>query len=118
MKKAGRRSVSSTSNQRTLRKAEIFEDALSRVSLYLSRAARASANELKTARIEAARSEREAARAGKAKGSGKVGKPSEQKTASKRGRASEPTIAGSRRGSTSKQGKTSQAKKDTRKSKK
>ncbi|MEM9516636.1 MAG: hypothetical protein AAGA42_17440 [Actinomycetota bacterium] len=118
MQKAGRRSVSRTSNQRTLRKAEIFEDALSRVSRYLSRAARASANELRAARIEAARNEREAARAGKAKGSGKVGTPSEQKTASKRGRASEPTIAGSRRGSTSKQGKSAQAKKDTRKSKK
>ena len=54
-KSAGKRKAASTSNQRTLRKAEILEDALSRVSLYLSRAARASANECKRERIKAAR---------------------------------------------------------------
>ena len=50
---AGRRSVSSSAAERTLRKAEIFEDAISRVARHLSRAARANANDLKRARIDA-----------------------------------------------------------------
>jgi hypothetical protein len=45
----------STSNQRTKRKAEIFEDALARVARALSVAARATANELKLERLAAAR---------------------------------------------------------------
>ncbi len=113
IKESGRRSVSSTSNSRTLRKAEIFEDALSRVSRFLSRAARARANELKDARIAAARGEREAAKAAGGSGQGKVAAPSEQKTASKRGRSSQPTVSGSRKGATSQRGKQSQAKKDS-----
>ena len=44
---ASSRAGTSTSNQRTRRKAEIFEDTLARVSRALSVAARASANELK-----------------------------------------------------------------------
>jgi len=53
---SGKRYAAETSNERTLRKAEIFEDAISRVARYLSRAARANANELKRERIETARS--------------------------------------------------------------
>jgi hypothetical protein len=49
------RAGTSTSNTRTRRKAEIFEDALSRVALALSRAARSSADELKQERLAAAR---------------------------------------------------------------
>ncbi|HSL73893.1 MAG TPA: hypothetical protein VK853_05485 [Ilumatobacteraceae bacterium] len=45
----------STSNQRTKRKAEIFEDALARVARALSAAAKATANELKRERLDAAR---------------------------------------------------------------
>jgi hypothetical protein len=45
-----------TSNQRTKRKAEIFEDALARVAAALAKAARATAKELKDERIAAARS--------------------------------------------------------------
>ena len=117
MKEAGRRSVTRTSSQRTLRKAEIFEDALSRVSRYLSRAARASANELKAARIAAARQEREAPKASSTSSTGKVSQPSKQKPSTKQGTTSEPKVAGARRGSTSQKGKDTQARKDTRKSK-
>ena len=52
---ASSRAGTSTSNQRTRRKAEIFEDTLARVSRALSVAARASANELKRERLQAAR---------------------------------------------------------------
>lgn len=45
----------STSNQRTKRKAEIFEDALARVARALASAARATADELKRERLDAAR---------------------------------------------------------------
>lgn len=45
----------STSNQRTKRKAEIFEDALARVARSLAAAARATAAELKRERLDAAR---------------------------------------------------------------
>jgi hypothetical protein len=48
------RAGTSTSNQRTKRKAEIFEDALSRVARALSLAARAAADELKRERLAAA----------------------------------------------------------------
>jgi hypothetical protein len=113
VKQAGRRSVSATSNSRTLRKAEIFEDALSRVSRHLSRAARVRANELKDARIAAARGEREAAKTASSAGTGKVAEPSEQMTASKRGRSSTPKVSGARKGATTAGGKRSQAAKDS-----
>ena len=54
---AGKRSASGSSNQRTLRKAEIFEDALARVSRALSAAARAQRDALKAERIAMARGE-------------------------------------------------------------
>lgn len=49
------RAGTSTSNQRTKRKAEIFEDALARVATALAKAARSTAKELKEERIAAAR---------------------------------------------------------------
>jgi hypothetical protein len=49
------RAGTSTSNQRTKRKAEIFEDALSRVASALAAAARATAKILKQERLAAAR---------------------------------------------------------------
>jgi hypothetical protein len=48
------RAGTSTSNQRTKRKAEIFEDALARVATALGAAARATSNELKQERLAAA----------------------------------------------------------------
>lgn len=56
------RAGTATSNQRTKRKAEIFEEALARVARSLAAAARASAAELKRERIEAARSAKRAPR--------------------------------------------------------
>jgi hypothetical protein len=55
VKASGRRSSASTSNQRTARKAEVLEDAVSRVARHLSRAARSNANALKQERLDAAR---------------------------------------------------------------
>lgn len=52
---AGKRSAASSSNTRTLRKAEIFEDALARVSRALAVSARASRDALKAQRLAAAR---------------------------------------------------------------
>lgn len=52
---AGKRYAAATSNQRTLRKAEIFEDALARVARSLSAAARAQRDEIKAERLAAAR---------------------------------------------------------------
>jgi hypothetical protein len=49
------RSGTSTSNQRTKRKAEIFEDALARVATALGTAARATAKDLKSERLAAAK---------------------------------------------------------------
>ena len=48
------RAGTATSNQRTKRKAEIFEDALARVATALAAAARATAKELKQERLAAA----------------------------------------------------------------
>ena len=56
IRSAGKRHAAATSNQRTLRKAEILQDAVSRVARHLSRSARASANDLKRERVDAARS--------------------------------------------------------------
>lgn len=47
-------------NRRNAQKAEVFEDALARVSRYLAKAARRSAAELKAERLRAARAERDA----------------------------------------------------------
>lgn len=52
---AGKRAAASSSNERTARKAEIFEDALSRVATALAAAARVSRDELKRERLDAAR---------------------------------------------------------------
>lgn len=59
---AGKRAATRTSNERTLRKAEIFEDALARVTTALSKAARASRDDLKRERLAMARGEQTTAR--------------------------------------------------------
>ena len=58
------RAKASAANRRTARKAEIFEDALAKVSRQLARAARASAEDLKAARLAAARGARSRTPAG------------------------------------------------------
>ncbi|TDC91093.1 hypothetical protein [Actinomadura sp. 7K507] len=55
----GGRGTSRPKNTRNAQKAEVFEDALARVSWYLARAARRSAAELKAERIAAANPDRD-----------------------------------------------------------
>jgi hypothetical protein len=74
---AHKRAAAASSNTRTLRKAEIFEDALARVSASLASAARASRDELKKERLAAARGQKatmsaKASTKGPAKGSAKT----------------------------------------------
>jgi hypothetical protein len=69
------RGRASKSHQRTLAKAEVFEDALARVSRHLARAARARADELRTERVAAARAQKAArgAASGKETAKGSAG---------------------------------------------
>lgn len=105
------RSGTATSNQRTKRKAEIFEDALARVARALSVAARAAANELKQERIAAARSASGSPRGGTPTAGGTAARsdqPGAGKGATKGGAASK-----SRRASSTAQGQRRQAKRDS-----
>ena len=109
---ASSRAGTSTSNQRTRRKAEIFEDTLARVARALSVAARNSANELKRERLQAASD---------AKGNPRTKTPATKAAASQgvttreRGRAAKGGAASaSRRGSTKSQGASRQATRDSK----
>lgn len=88
------RSGTATSNQRTKRKAEILEDALARVATALGAAARATAKELKTERLTAARAAKGspvtqgAATASKTTAATKRGKPASGRSTSKARQAS------------------------------
>ncbi len=109
---ASLRAGTSTSNQRTRRKAEIFEDTLARVARALSVAARNSANELKRERLQAASdakgNPRTKTHATKAAASTGV-------TTRDRGRAAKGGAAtAARRGSTKSQGASRQAKRDSK----
>ena len=108
IKAAGRRSVSKSSAERTLRKAEIFEDAVARVARHLSRAAHANANELKRERLDAAK--RDNARP-PAKRPLAVKKPA---ATSAKGKKRRDIVEPARRGATSAANKRSQARKDTK----
>ncbi len=104
------RAGTSTSNQRTKRKAEIFEDALARVARALATAASATAKELKQERIATAQA---------AKGS-----PTKQGAASSASASTAPRSGGrkatgastskARQGSTAASGARRQAKRDSR----
>jgi hypothetical protein len=100
----------STSNQRTKRKAEIFEDALARVARSLAAAASATAKELKRERLDAANAAKgtpaiaQAASPGAAKAS----------PAGTSRRAKGPNTSPSRQASTKAKGARSQAKRDGR----
>lgn len=82
---AGKRYAATTSNERTLRKAEIFEDALARVTRALSAAARATRDELKRERLAAARAS--------------AGKPADQRAAGTGRSAGTPSTTRTGRGS-------------------
>jgi hypothetical protein len=103
------RSGTSTSNQRTKRKAEILEDALARVATALGAAARTTAKELKAERLAAAKA---------AKGSpAKQGAASAKKTSAtdKRGNAATGrSTSKSRQASRTASGARNQARRDNR----
>jgi len=102
------RAKASTKNVRTLVKAEVFEDALARVSRSLSAAAKKSATELKVERLAAARTDSPAA---ERKSTAKKGQSatSSRKAAKKRSPVSKKNVA-----STRAKGARRQAKRDTR----
>jgi hypothetical protein len=111
VKRDAARGKASATHQRTARKAELFEDALGRVSAKLAKVAQASADQLRKERLAAAR----AAKGGQAKSKAK-GKPSKQssskgRTAKKKQRTPvRKRAAASSRAAT----KRKQAKKDSR----
>ena len=111
MKAAGRRAATSSSNERTRRKAEVMEDAVSRVARYLSRAARANANELKHERIEAARrsTARQATNTRRAA-------PKKPGKSAGRAKPQKEVISPARKGATSAANKKAQARKDSARS--
>jgi hypothetical protein len=109
IKASGRRAASASSNERTMRKAEIFEDAVSRVSRHLSRVARANANQLKRERLDAAKSSSDGPTAKRGKSASK--KPASASRAKKKSKIVSPA----RKGATSASNKRSQARKDSAK---
>lgn len=105
------RAGTSSSNERTLRKAEIFEDALARVARALASAARATAKQLKDERLAAAT----AAKGAPTRNGGKAGDTSREPDTSDhtepaRGRASSKSRQASRQAS----GARKQARRDRR----
>ncbi|MEN9645737.1 MAG: hypothetical protein RL238_2406 [Actinomycetota bacterium] len=113
----GRRAATQSQNLRTLRKAEIFEDALARVSRAYSAAAKAAAAQLKSERLALAKSatlSSPAAAPKAAKSTAKAGK-SDGRTAAGRGvKPASATASPARRGSSKAQGARRQAKRDSR----
>jgi len=106
---AGRRQAAQSSNERTRRKAEIFEDAVSRVARYVSKAARASANELKEQRLaDARRSHR--SHTSTAKAPSKQARP----TGARAAKNSTKVVSPQRVGATSAANKRNQSAKDQR----
>ncbi|HYN33285.1 MAG TPA: hypothetical protein VES40_11720 [Ilumatobacteraceae bacterium] len=100
----------STSNQRTKRKAEIFEDALARVARSLAAAASATAKELKRERLDAARA---------AKGTPAIAQvgshgSSAPSPAGTQRKAKGPNTSRSQQASTKAKGARKQAKRDSR----
>ena len=108
IKAAGRRSVSSSSGERTLRKAEIFEDSVARVARALSRTARDNAAALKRERLDAAQRE-----ATSPKRTAKRDTTADVSTSA--GKKKRPVVAPARTGATSAANKQSQARTDSRK---
>ena len=113
----GRRAATQSQNLRTLRKAEIFEDALARVSRAYATAAKAAATQLKSERLAlaaAATSSSPAAAPKAPKSTAKAGK-SDGRTAAGRGvQPASATASPARRGSSKAQGAKRQAKRDSR----
>ena len=115
VKKAGARSVTSTSNQRTTQKAEILEDAVSRVARHLSRAARANATELKRERLESSGSAASQQGAAKPRAAAKkTAAPKRPAASAGKGKKATDIVRPARKGATSAANKRQQAGKDKR----
>lgn len=111
VRSSGKRYAATTSNERTLRKAEIFDDAVSRVARYVSRTARANSNDVKEARLA------QAAKAKPKKAAKKAPAKKKRPPGTKQGTTSKGAVSPARKGATSASGRRSQSKKDTRGSK-
>lgn len=111
IKAAGKRSAAGQSNERTARKAEIFEDAVSRVARHLSRAARANATALKEERLAAAGAASSSTPAGAKRAPAKRRRPASARSSKK----PQPIVEPARKGSTSAANKRQQAGSDQRK---
>ena len=112
----GRRAATQSQNLRTLRKAEIFEDALARVARAYSTAARAAASELKSERLALAKSATvtpKPAKAAAPKSTTRAGKTAGT-TAAKRGVVPAGASSAARRASSKSQGAKRQATRDSR----
>jgi hypothetical protein len=112
----GRRSATQSQNRRTARKAEIFEDALARVSRSYSIAAKAAATQLKSERLALAKAATVPAPAApKAAKSTTKAAQTKGSTASSRGVVpASATASPARRASSKSQGAKRQAKRDSR----
>ena len=110
VKKTGSRAATSKANQRTQKQGELFEGAVSRVARFVSREARAHANQIKAERIAASK-----------RGRAKKKAPAKRKPKSKKRPAgtksqkrAKPIVQPARVGATSAHGRRSQSKKDRR----
>ena len=111
IKAAGKRAAAGQSNERTARKAEIFEDAVSRVARSLSKAARANATALKDQRLAAAGAVSSAG-SGTKRAPAKRRKPASATSA----KTPKPIVEPARKGATSAATRRAQAASDTRSS--
>lgn len=106
------RAGTATSNQRTKRKAEIFEDALARVARALAAAAHHTATELKRERLDAARAAKGAPAGPTGRGEGSRSRPGAG--ASAKGSPSGRSTTKGRQASRTASGARNQARRDAR----
>lgn len=124
VRSAGNRGAAAKSNERTLRKAEVFEDAVSRVARHVAKAARANADHVKEQRLRAAGTARPKKNGSKSGTATKKRASRKSTQATKSRAAARPTtgskskraaVAPARVGATSAANKRSQAARDTKK---
>lgn len=117
VKDVGRRSATQSQNLRTLRKAEVLEDALARVTSAYASATRKSAAALKSERLAMAKAATPATPAAKKAPAKSTAKPSQTAGRTAKGRGvvpASPTASPARRGGAKVQGARRQAKRDSR----
>ena len=110
IRSAGKRYAASTSNERTLRKAQVLDDAVARVSVFASRAARSAADALRDERLADASTRRSGARTPATRPLGTGRRPTDAGSAKR----SHDIVSGRRVGATSAATRRAQSGKDTR----